>query len=166
MTLQFRWMLMIAMSLSAIALPMTTSLTYAETYAGGIYKQVVIQDNNDYAGRVYGQDGDYQTPYDAGVSQNNTGKGVIGVNFLIKANVEPVVQGVYQGTPAYHAGIQPGDRIVMINDMPTRGWSKEEVDYAISDKPGDTVTFLIDRYGKLTMRAVVVQSMTSISSLR
>jgi C-terminal processing protease CtpA/Prc len=140
----------------------------ADSYQGRVSRDVyapqpALEWDSSYQGAVQqdSSQGDYQGQVREDAPRD---KGIIGVSFVIKPNVDPVVQTVFPGTPAYQAGIQPGDRIVMINSEPVKGWSKEEVDYAIPDVPGEAVTFLIDRYGQMTMRAVVVQSKNALSS--
>ena len=49
------------------------------------------------------------------------------------------------GTPADSAGIQPGDRIVMVNDKATHGLTMEEVQQAMRGPAGSTVRLTMER---------------------
>lgn len=64
------------------------------------------------------------------------------------------------GTPADSAGIEPGDRIVTVNDTPTRGLTMEEVQAILRGASGTRVKLSIERGDAhpvftLTRRAIV-----------
>ena len=92
------------------------------------------------------------------------GPGVVGIDFRINQNQLPYVADVFPGTPAFYAGVMPGDRIVAINGQPTTAMNSQEVDTAISDRPGDTVNLLIDHKGQAINRTVVVMSLALVPS--
>lgn len=92
------------------------------------------------------------------------GPGVVGIDFRIHPNQLPYVADVFPGTPAFYAGVMPGDRIVAINGQPTTEMNSQEVDTAISDRPGDTVNLLIDHKGQAINRTVVVMSLALVPS--
>jgi len=58
-----------------------------------------------------------------------------------------IISGVYEDTPAYRAGIKPGDRIMQINDMPVSNGMKFDEIFSkyLSGKPGSKVTIYIRR---------------------
>ena len=93
------------------------------------------------------------------------GPGVVGIDFRIHPNELPYVADVFPGTPAFYAGVMPGDRIVAINGQPTLEMTSSDVDVAISDRPGDTVNFTIDHKGQMTSRTVVVMSLALVPSV-
>lgn len=71
--------------------------------------------------------------------------GVVGLDMLIQRDRYPMVEGVFQGTPASKAGIHAGDTIVAVNGEQTLGKSRAEVDDMISDIPGEVVNLTIAR---------------------
>jgi regulator of sigma E protease len=61
----------------------------------------------------------------------------------------PIVGNVGEETPAYHAGLKPGDKILQINTQPIRYW--EEIGKTINTTHG-ALTLLADRNGtRLTL---------------
>jgi regulator of sigma E protease len=61
----------------------------------------------------------------------------------------PIVGNVGEETPAYHAGLKPGDKILQINTQPIRYW--EEIGKTINTAHG-ALTLLADRNGtRLTL---------------
>ncbi|RUM74224.1 MAG: RIP metalloprotease RseP, partial [Sulfurovum sp.] len=61
----------------------------------------------------------------------------------------PIVENVGEETPAYHAGLKPGDKILQINTQPIRYW--EEIGKTINTAHG-ALTLLADRNGtRLTL---------------
>lgn len=61
-----------------------------------------------------------------------------------------VVVAPLKDTPAYRAGIEPGDRILKINDVSTYNMPSDRAVKAIRGPKGTTVTLLIERTGKKT----------------
>lgn len=57
------------------------------------------------------------------------------------------VISVMEGTPAYRAGIRPGDRIVEVNGESTEGWSSRDAVQHLRGEPGSQVTIKIARPG-------------------
>jgi carboxyl-terminal processing protease len=55
------------------------------------------------------------------------------------------VREVFNGTPAANVGIQAGDRIIKIENVPTRGVNLDEAVKKMRGKPGTEVTITIDR---------------------
>jgi carboxyl-terminal processing protease len=98
--------------------------------------------------------------------QNDGGFGGIGVQIVISRDtkrltvVTPVV-----GTPAYEAGIKPGDEIEKIEGVPTQGMSTEDAVDRIQGPPGTKVNLTIRHRGSdrpidltLTRSVIEVQS--------
>lgn len=51
------------------------------------------------------------------------------------------------GTPAEHAGIQPGDRIVAVDGESTEGYTSDEAREALRGPKGSTISLTVDRPG-------------------
>ena len=66
--------------------------------------------------------------------------GVIGIPFASNSNV---IGEVVQGSPAMAAGLQSGDRIISINDVPTNNW--EDVSGNIRKNGGQELKLLVER---------------------
>lgn len=63
-----------------------------------------------------------------------------------QATNEPVIGRVLNGEPAYQAGIQPGDRILAVNDKAIVQW--QEMTSQLSQTPeGESVTLKVQRQG-------------------
>ncbi len=71
-----------------------------------------------------------------------------------------IVVGALPGSPAEHAGLQPGDRIVEIAGKQTRGWTNEEASKVLRGKTGTSVTLRIERPGSSTPIELKVQRTT------
>jgi carboxyl-terminal processing protease len=71
--------------------------------------------------------------------------GIVGLVLTVGLEPVPIINEVFSNTPASKAGLQPGDRVVAIDNRPTYGMSKTEVDYAIPDTPGQNVLLNIIR---------------------
>jgi carboxyl-terminal processing protease len=83
---------------------------------------------------------------------SGSGNGILGIEVPVgsgKVSDETpyLISGVYENTPAYTAGIKPGDRIIQINEMPvTNGMKFDEVfSKYLSGKPGTKVTIYVKR---------------------
>ena len=111
------------------------------------------------------------TPADAqvlkgGVTRevDSSAPGIVGMNLEIRSGQPVTVLAVYANTPAQRAGIKPGDKIVAINHWPTMGLSKEQVDDAIPDTPGEPVHFMVFRNGHTYNVTCLVQSLDDVSN--
>ncbi|MEB3285950.1 MAG: PDZ domain-containing protein [Vampirovibrionales bacterium] len=89
--------------------------------------------------------------------------GIVGLDMLIYKHRHPVVQKVFPGTPAYLKGIRPGDVIVEIDGYSTIGKNDAQIDEMISDIPGDSVTFNIQRGFMVASVTLKVQSLSYVS---
>ena len=90
--------------------------------------------------------------------------GIVGMNLEIRSGQPVTVLNVYANTPAQRAGIKPGDKIVAINHWPTVGLTKEQVDEAIPDIPGEPVHFMVFRNGRTYNVTCHVQSLDEVSN--
>ncbi len=70
-----------------------------------------------------------------------------------------------KGTPAYRAGIQPGDKILKINDTPSILMKSEQAIKIIRGPKGTTVKFLIERKGKEPFEIKVVRDKIQIPTI-
>lgn len=95
---------------------------------------------------------------------DSSAPGIVGMNLEIRAGHPVTVLSVYANTPAQRAGIKPGDKIVAINHWPTVGLSKDEVDEAIPDTPGEPVHFMVFRNGRTYQVTCLVQSLDEVSN--
>jgi hypothetical protein len=80
-------------------------------------------------------------------AQTESGIGIIGVKFVMFIGRPPVINRVFQQTPAYEMGLQVNDTIVAVDGVPTHGLTKEEVYDMIIGTPGTPVTLSIKRQG-------------------
>lgn len=73
----------------------------------------------------------------------------IGVELKIdEPTQEPIVERVLPGSPAEQAGLKVGDRIVAIDEEPTRGLPFGEIVFKIRGKPGSQLSLKLDRAGR------------------
>lgn len=71
--------------------------------------------------------------------------GIVGLDMTIRPGSYPRVDSVFRNTPAFYQGVQRGDLIIAINNEPTIGKSRAQVDEMISDIPGEQVMLTIKR---------------------
>ncbi len=86
---------------------------------------------------------------------------------ISRTNSQIVVMNVYPGSSAYSNGVQPGDKIVKINDESAHGWTTEQVSLRMLGEQGTRVEITVSRHGaeeplkfKLTRNPVVVPTVT------
>jgi len=77
----------------------------------------------------------------------------------------PTVVQVFDGSPAEHAGIQPGDVILAIDGVPTEQMDPEEVVQRLRGAPGTAVRLRVGRRGEVhevtIVRAVITPQIAS-----
>lgn len=66
--------------------------------------------------------------------------------FVGRPFTPPVVGEVLPDTPAAAAGLQPGDRIVAVEDEPVESF--EQLQLLVRDRPGEPLRFTIERQGR------------------
>ena len=64
---------------------------------------------------------------------------------LYRPKLEPVLGKLMEGSPAEHAGLEPGDRVTRVNDQPISTW--EQLVLAVRAKPDETLRFAVVRDG-------------------
>src|SRR6266850_6320952 len=72
--------------------------------------------------------------------------GGVGIEITLRDDVLTVVAPI-EGTPAYRAGIQPGDRIVKIEGISTKDMQLTDAVKRMRGKPGSKITITIMREG-------------------
>src|SRR6266571_8587187 len=70
--------------------------------------------------------------------------GGLGIEITLKDDVLTVVAPI-EGTPAYRAGVHPGDRIVKIEGITTKDMQLTDAVKRMRGKPGTTITISIVR---------------------
>lgn len=90
--------------------------------------------------------------------------GGLGMYIGIRDNKLTVIAPI-EGTPAYKAGVQPGDHIIEIEGKSTAGMSVEEAVKLLRGDPGTKVTFTVVREGepepiKFTITRDIIQIQT------
>jgi carboxyl-terminal processing protease len=79
----------------------------------------------------------------------------IGIEIALKDRVLTVVSPI-EGTPAYQAGMKPGDQIVKINGAPTKNITLMEAVKKIRGPKGSKVTLTINREGFQQPKDIVI----------
>lgn len=68
-----------------------------------------------------------------------------------KMTTPPVASAVQSGSPAAHAGIQPGDRIVAVDGRAMTTF--QDIPLAVMHRPGEVMDFVVERDGRqMTLR--------------
>jgi len=90
----------------------------------------------------------------------------IGIEITIKDGVLTVVAPI-EGTPAWKAGLKPGDKIIKINGKPTKGMSLIEAVKLLRGPKGTKVTISIYREGFKELKDItLVRDVIPIKSVR
>src|SRR6266498_916505 len=94
--------------------------------------------------------------------------GGLGIELTLRDDVLTVVAPI-EGTPAYRAGIQPGDRIVKIEGLTTKDMQLADAVKRMRGKPGTSVTITVVREGwtepkdfEITREQIRVQSVKNM----
>jgi len=67
-----------------------------------------------------------------------------------------IITGVYEGSPAYRAGLRPDDRIVQINGKELDGLEYEYIyNNLLLGPAGSRVTIIVERKGEMVVADVV-----------
>ena len=92
--------------------------------------------------------------------------GGLGIEITIRDDLLTVISPI-DDTPAYTAGLQPGDRIVKIDGQLTRGITLLEAVKKLRGKPGTQVTLTIFREGEIELKEVALErAIITIESVR
>jgi carboxyl-terminal processing protease len=92
--------------------------------------------------------------------------GGLGIEIAIKDGILTVIAPI-EDTPAYRAGIQAGDKILKINEEPTKGLSLMECVKRLRGLQGTKVTITIIREGFTQMQDVtIVRDIINIQSVK
>jgi len=94
---------------------------------------------------------------------NGTFEG-IGMEIDVKDKVLTVVAPL-KGTPAYRAGVKPGDKILQIDGVSTADFSTEKAVRMIRGKKGTAVKLLISRDGKEPFELSVVRDTIKLPTI-
>lgn len=106
------------------------------------------------------------------LSESTTGNYAgLGLQVEIRDNTVVVITPL-PGSPAEHAGLMTGDRIVEVGGKSTQGWTLEDVSGVFRGRTGGTVTMKVDRPGNeqpipfsLTRRAIHLSAVRRASLL-
>lgn len=83
------------------------------------------------------------------LSESTTGNYAgLGLQVEIRDNTVVVIAPL-PGSPAEHAGLMTGDRIVEVQGKSTQGWTLDDVSSVFRGKTGETVELKVDRPGNL-----------------
>jgi carboxyl-terminal processing protease len=87
--------------------------------------------------------------------------GGLGIKITVRDNILTVVSPL-DGSPAYQAGISPGDRIIKIDDKPTKDLRLDDVVELLRGMPGTTVVLTIikeadDSIRELEIRRAIIR---------
>ena len=92
--------------------------------------------------------------------------GGLGIEITIKDDLLTIISPI-DDTPAYHAGLLPGDRIVKIDGELTRGVTINDAVKKLRGKPNTKVTLTILREGESSLKDVVLErAIIKIDSIR
>lgn len=88
-------------------------------------------------------------PYDITEFNRQMQGKFIGVGIMISEDEVGDIKVVYplEGKPAYHAGVQPDDRIVEVNGQSTAGWTVQDAVHFITGPRHTSVTLGVERKG-------------------
>ena len=92
--------------------------------------------------------------------------GGLGIEVTIEDGLIKVISPM-DSTPAFHAGIQPGDLILMLDGMPVRGMSLKEAVDKMRGPPGSGVRLTISREGEPDpMEVTLVRAIIKAASVK
>ncbi len=106
------------------------------------------------------------------LSESTTGNYAgLGLQVEIRDNAVVVIAPL-PGSPAEHAGVMTGDRIVEVQGKSTKGWTLDDVSNVFRGKTGETVALKVERPGslmalpfRLTRRAIHLSAVRRASFL-
>jgi carboxyl-terminal processing protease len=93
-----------------------------------------------------------------------TGIGIrLGVN---EQNQSLLIVEPIENSPAFHAGVQPGDNLVAIDGKPTKGMSIEKASELIRGEAGTKISLKLTRSGKGTFDLTLTRAQIELPSVR
>jgi carboxyl-terminal processing protease len=113
-------------------------------------KQVIYREFADGAMHELDQFSEIIWPNKLRRFRQSTHGSFVGVGILIRHNEkrEIMVVSPLEGTPAYFAGVKPGDRIAQVNGVSTSGWSLNDAVDRITGRKGSEVELGLRRDGE------------------
>lgn len=91
--------------------------------------------------------------------------GGVGIRLGVRGDTLTVIAPM-EGTPAYRAGVRPGDKIIEIDHESSLGVRVDEAAAKIRGKPGTKVTLTFRRYGESqTLEIVLVREEIKVNDL-
>jgi len=127
-------------------------------------KKVIYREFGDGAMRALDKFSEIIWPNKLRRFRQSTHGSFVGVGILIRHDEKRdiLVVSPLEGTPAYFAGIKPGDRIATVDGATTAGWSLNDAVDRITGRQGTTVKLGIRREGedelvKLSIRRDVIK---------
>jgi carboxyl-terminal processing protease len=90
--------------------------------------------------------------------------GGIGIRISENGGVPEVISPI-DGTPAAHAGLEPGDRITAINGQATEGMDLERAVELLRGRPGSSVTLTILRSNKAPFPVTLVRASITVPTV-
>jgi carboxyl-terminal processing protease len=110
---------------------------------------------------------DYMDEEEFKESQSNiAGKfGGLGIEISEQSGVPKVISPI-DGTPASHAGLQPGDLIVSINGQSTQGMNLDKVVRLLRGEPGTKVTITIARGTQQPFDVAIVRAIIQVQTVK
>jgi carboxyl-terminal processing protease len=95
-----------------------------------------------------------------------TGKfGGLGIQISEEHGVPKVISPI-DGTPAFRAGLQPGDLIVRIGDESTQGMDLSKIVRKLRGKPGTSVKITIARGSKTPFEVSITRSIIQVQTVK
>ena len=91
--------------------------------------------------------------------------GGLGIEVTIEDGLIKVISPM-DGTPAFYAGIRPGDLILMLDGAPVRGMSLKEAVDKMRGPPGSEIMLTISRAGEPPMEVVLVRAVIRAASVK
>jgi carboxyl-terminal processing protease len=91
--------------------------------------------------------------------------GGLGIQIAEEHGVPKVISPI-DGTPAFHAGLQPGDLIVRIDGESTQGMDLSKIVRKLRGKPGTSVKITIARGTKTPFEVKIVRSIIQVQTVK
>lgn len=103
--------------------------------------------------------------YKAMTADNQGQFGGLGVTISIEDRVLTVITPI-TGTPAYKAGLKPGDKVIAIEGKSTEGFSTLDAVRVLRGEPGTKVTITILREGREPFDVTIERAIIKVQSVK